>query len=248
MCAVLGWDPSKATTVETGKSRATELDIVQYLSVCGFTREQIDEFYERYRLAFEPFGFRLPENLRTLALAESTAIKITSFDLATVPGLLQTEDYARALIEQGNLERADQIEHQVRARMDRQVILRRACRPDCTFYVHEDVLLRCVGSDQIMAAQVTRLMFHTHVLRIVPECVYQAAYKLLEYEKDKPVVYLDSDLVQVFAQDPRAIARCKLVFERLDEVALDESESRALLMQYVRWYDQQRDPLAEEQP
>ncbi len=174
-------------------------------------------------------------NLRTLALAESTAKTIISYDARTVPGLVQTPEYADALYRLGGFVAEERIPMIVQFRMDRQAILRRHDRPDCLFYVHELALRQQVGSDRIMEDQYARLLFNTHVIRIVPEDVVipSSGCVLWEYEKAAPVAFGETDLAKVFVQDSGAIARTRLLFNHLEEVALSEEQSRSRLAEYV---------------
>lgn len=234
----LGWDQSKVSNVENGKARASEIDIVQYLTVCGQDREYIEGFLARYRNAFDTYFVQVPTELRTMVLAESSADKITSFSLATIPGLLQTEGYARELYRQGGFLTEEQVEASTRFRMERQAILRRHDRPECTFYVHENALRLRFGSEQLVVEQIRRLLFRTHVLRIVPEScglagVLAANHVLWEYDKAASVVFTESEMAKVFVQDPAAITRCKSIFERLDAVAMSEGQSRSLLANFA---------------
>jgi hypothetical protein len=230
---MLGWDPGKVSNIEHGKVRASEIDIVQYLGRCGRPQSFIEDFLNRYRSAFNPYFVQVPDNLRTMAMAESTADKITSFDMTSLPGLVQSEDYASALFE-ARLAAPDVIERNVRFRIERQAILRRPNRPHCIFYIHEHALRLKVGNDEVMEDQLMRLLFHTHVIRVVPAAsgvsgVFSANYVLWEYEKRNSTAYTESDLAQVFVQDLAGIKHCKSIFARLDALALDEEQSRSMV-------------------
>ncbi|MDX8033554.1 DUF5753 domain-containing protein [Lentzea sp. BCCO 10_0856] len=231
---MLGWDPGKVSNIEHGKVRATEIDIVHYLGRCGRNQAFVEDFLKRYRSAFDHYFVQVPTNLRTMALAESTADKITSYDMVTIPGLLQSEEYARTLYEARGVLTSDLIEAAVRFRMERQAIMRRHDRPDCVFYVHENALRLKVGSDELMEDQLMRLLFHTHVIRIVPAVsgpagVHMANYVLWEYEKRGSVAYTHSDIAKVFVQDDVGVKRCKSIFARLDALALSEEQSRTMV-------------------
>ncbi len=78
----LGWDPSKVSNIEHGKARPSEIDLVQYLTMCGKDIDFFEDFKRRYRNAFEEYIVQVPGNLRTAAMAESTATTITSYDVA----------------------------------------------------------------------------------------------------------------------------------------------------------------------
>ncbi|MGZ3142454.1 helix-turn-helix domain-containing protein [Lentzea chajnantorensis] len=231
---MLGWDPAKVSNIEHGKVRASEIDIVQYLGRCGRSLEFIEGFLDRYRRAFDQYFVQVPTNLRTLSMAESSADKITSYNLTAIPGLLQTEEYATALFEICGNATPDEIKAFVRFRMDRQAILRRPNRPPCTFYIHENALRITVGSAEVMEDQLMRLLFHTHSIRIVPAAmgmagILMAPYVLWEYEKRSSVAYTESDLAMVFVQDLAGVKQCKSLFKRLDGLALSEEQSRTMV-------------------
>jgi hypothetical protein len=231
----LGWDPSKVSNIEHGKARASEIDLVQILTACGKDIDFFEEFRSRYQNAFEEYVLQVPDNLRTVAMAESTAKTITTYSTQAVPGLVQTPEYADAFYRLGGFIPEERIAPNVQLRMDRQAILRRHDRPTCVFYVHEIALQQRIGDDRIMKDQYARLNHNTHVLRIVPQDVVVPSYGcvLWEFEKSMPVAYSETDLVQVFVQDPGAIARTRLLFDHLDEVALDAGQSRRRLAEYV---------------
>jgi hypothetical protein len=231
---MLGWDPGKVSNIEHGKVRATEIDIIQYLGRCGRPQKYIEDFLDRYRSAFDHYFVQVPTNLRTVTMAESSADKIISYSMANMPGLAQTAEYAAALFQERGLTTPEVIERNVRFRMERQAILLRANRPPCIFYIHEYALRLKVGSDQIMEEQLMRLLFHTHVIRIVPAAsgaagLLRAEYMLWEYEKRSSVAYTESDLAQVFVQDLAGVKQCKAIFASLDALALDEEQSRAMV-------------------
>ncbi len=231
----LGWDPSKISNIEHGKVRASEIDLVQILTACGKDIDYFENFRRRYQHAFEEYVLQVPDNLRTVAMAESTATKITSYSTQSVPGLVQTTEYTDAFYRLGGFMSEERIEANLRFRTDRQAILRRHDRPDCLFYIHEIALQQRVGDDRIMKDQYARLSFDTHVVRIVPRDLVVPSYGcvLWEFEKSKPVAFSETDVAQVFVQDPGAIARTRLLFDYLAEVALDAEQSRRKLKEYI---------------
>jgi hypothetical protein len=86
-----------------------------------------------------------------------------------------------------------------------------------------------------MDDQYARLLFSAHFIRIVPANapVIATNCTLWEFEKAMPVAFIEGDLVNVFVQDPGAIVRARLLFDRLAEVALDAEQSRMKLAEYV---------------
>jgi hypothetical protein len=231
----LGWDPSKMSTIEHGKARASEIDLIQYLSMCGKDIDFVIEFKRRYQYAFEEYVVQVSGNLRTVAMAEATATDIISYDTHTLPGLVQTPEYADGIYRMTGMVTEERIPTLVQFRIDRQAVLQRHNRPTCLFYIHEHALQLQVGDSRIMEDQYHRLLFATHTIRIVPANAPMAASScvLWEFDKARSVVYSETNLAKVFVQDPGAIARTRLLFDRLDAVALSAEQSRSKLADYA---------------
>ncbi|WP_394621090.1 helix-turn-helix domain-containing protein [Lentzea sp. JNUCC 0626] len=237
MAAKLGWDPSKVSTIENGKVRPTEIDLAQYLAVCGKGLDYLNDFANRYRHAFDLYFVQVPDNLRTLAMVEAMATKIFAYEVVAVPGLLQTEAYARAMFLETALEALDEVERFVALRMERQSIWQRPYRPASVFFIHELALRLRIGDPKVMEDQYLRLLFNAHVVRIVPAnavgLAMQSKRTLFEFGKAAPVIYGETDVAKVFAQEAAAVATARKLFERLDAVALDEEQSRNMLAAYA---------------
>jgi hypothetical protein len=231
----LGWDPSKVSTIEHGSYRASEIDLVQYLTMCGKDIDFFEDFKRRWRNAFDEYIVQVSDNLRTLAMTEATAKTIMRYDTQSIPGLIQTPEYADGVYRMAGFVAEERIPELVQSRIDRQAILRRHNRPTCLFYIHEHALQTRVGNDVIMEDQYVRLLFSAHLVRIVPADapVMASSCTLWEFNKSMPVAFVDTDLVKVFVQDPGAIVRSRLLFDRLAEVALDAEQSRSKLAEYV---------------
>lgn len=231
----LGWDPSKVSTLENGKYRPSEIDLVQYLSMLGKDIDFFEDFKRRFRYAFEEYIVQVSDNLRTLAMAEATATTIMRYDPQSVSGLIQTPEYAHGVYQLSGFVTEERIPALVQSRIDRQSILKRHNKPSCLFYIHERALQVRVGDDQVMEDQYLQLLFYAPLVRIVPADapVFASSCTLWEFEKAMPVAFIDTDLAKVFVQDPAAIIRARLLFDRLAEVALGEEQSRSKLAEYV---------------
>ncbi|MDX8053103.1 helix-turn-helix transcriptional regulator [Lentzea sp. BCCO 10_0798] len=231
----LGWDPSKVSTVENGRARASEVDLIQYLSMCGKDIDYINDFRRRYQYAFDEYRVQVSDNLRTMVLAESTAITVMSYDALTMPGLTQSPEYADAIYRMTGLVTEERIPNLVQYRIERQAILRRHDRPTCVFFIHEHALELQVGNAEVMEDQYARLLFNTHIIRIVPKDapIVASSFVLWEFEKARSLVFSETIHANVFVEDPGAIARTRLIFDRLDQLALSAEQSRSRLAEYV---------------
>jgi hypothetical protein len=87
------------------------------------------------------------------------ATKITGWDNGAVPGLQQTEDYARALVKARRPhDDEESIERTVRGRMERQASLVRPNPPKLTHIIHEGALRHVIGGSEVMADQLDKLI------------------------------------------------------------------------------------------
>lgn len=247
----LGWSPTKVSRVEVGARPVTQADVAIYLASCGVPRDEMDPIVDLAGEAghdhrLKSHGEKLPDELRTLIFYETTAAAIDSFELIVVPGLLQTEEYTRALLLENGMYAGESIEFRVRARMDRQSLLRGSKPPQCLFYIHENVLRAPIGSNQIMHEQLLQLVFLSSrpqcTIRVVPVAaggrgLAQAPFRMMRYVQNDPVVYSEQDVVSLFLDRKQHTDHYRDVLNRLDRAALDEGESRRLLVALASEFD-----------
>ncbi|RZS29528.1 putative transcriptional regulator [Herbihabitans rhizosphaerae] len=250
----LSWSPTKVSNMERGKRGVSEADASMYLAVCrapGVDIEDVRKFFkatEGYWVRSHPE--QLSDELRGLIAMETTATAIHSLESLVLPGLLQTEDYIRALITEGGFTRKERIEKLVRARKDRQVLFRRYQPPMLSFFVHERVLFMPVGGATTMNEQLLHLVLTSSQpnvsIRIVPAKVSVMAdsagpFTLQDYSLPRSLVYVESLTASLFIDNKRAVAEHRNALQRLDSVALDRDESRSWLADLANEYDRQRE-------
>ncbi|MEU7480317.1 Scr1 family TA system antitoxin-like transcriptional regulator [Lentzea sp. NPDC042327] len=161
-----------------------------------------------------------------VVLAAAGATRITCFSGVTIPVLLRTECYSKALTAALGLAPTPEL-------------LRDGVLPHCVFFIHEYALRTVVGGNRLMEDQVLHLLFHAPSIRVVPASAGGAAaigtdVALIQYAHEPPLVYLAN---WVTASDTATVERCVCAFRRLHDVALDNERSRDLLMEYVAVYD-----------
>jgi transcriptional regulator with XRE-family HTH domain len=251
----LGWSTTKVSRVETGARIISEVDIAIYLASCGVPRLEMDGILDLAREAsydhrLKSHGEKLPDELRTLIFHETTAAEIDSYESVFVPGLLQTEDYARALFQEIDQFQGDSIEFRVRARMERQGLLRRSDPPHCAFFVHENVLRTPIGSNRIMHEQLLQLVFLSSwrhcSIRVIPASagargLVHASFWIMRYAEHDPVAYAEQEAVSLFLDRRIHTDEYQKVLNRLDPVALDEEQSRRVLAALASDFDRAED-------
>ena len=107
---------------------------------------------------WQPYGDVLPQWFRTYVDLESAATLIRTYEGQFIPGLLQTDDYMRAVIHDPHLESSEEVGRRVRLRMARQTLLTREHPPRLWAVVDEAALRRPVGGREVMRGQVERLI------------------------------------------------------------------------------------------
>lgn len=246
----LGWSPSKVSRIESGQIGVSERDATIYLAVCGVLKDELTELLDLVNAGsstswLQQFGNQVPDEMRTLIHHEATARTIASYEPTLVPGLLQTEGYARALIRHAGFITEDKIGHAIDARMARQEVMRRPNPPDCVFFLHEFGLRSQVGSNKIMHEQMLQLVFLTsrpqHQIRVLPAAEPQGAwggmFLRMDFAHHNPMVFVETPTSGLFLEKPGEVAFYRQALSRLDRAALDEGQSRQLLMQLASDFD-----------
>ncbi|MEU5944992.1 DUF5753 domain-containing protein [Micromonospora sp. NPDC047465] len=98
-----------------------------------------------------------PPWLREWISVEAEATLIRWFEPSLIPGLLQTEAYARAVLTGGGMLREVEVEQRVTSRLSRQAVLTREAPPEVVFVMDELVLRRQIGDRKVMAEQFAHL-------------------------------------------------------------------------------------------
>lgn len=178
-----GWEirasGSKISRMELGKVGFKERDVADLLTLYGvFDDQERSALLTLARQANRPgwwhtYGDLLPSWFESYLGLESAAGLIRTYELQFVPGLLQTPDYARAVImlEYRGAPRGE-IERRVELRLARQQVLRRDNPPQLWAVVDEAVLRRPIGGPEVMRAQIEALLAATTLpnvrLQVVP--------------------------------------------------------------------------------
>jgi transcriptional regulator with XRE-family HTH domain len=177
---------------------------------------------------------------------EADATTVREFTVSTVPGLLQTADYARALFSTSLRSRSSAVlERDVTVRLIRQERLASTTRPlELLTVIDEGVLRRMPGSPTVKCAQLTHLIevseLDTVTMQILPTAVtdhpaYDGAFTVLSFEGlgEPDMGYAENPMGCTHIENEEHVRRARLVFDRLRSVALRPAESVALIEQVV---------------
>jgi transcriptional regulator with XRE-family HTH domain len=159
----LVWSTSKVVRIEQGTVPVTPTDVRAMLHLYGVTHEsRIAELVDLAKDAREDKGWGTFSDVLSSAGIElfgyeSSAKVIYKYEPSVIPGLFQTQDYARALLKAlGNSE--DQLERRLEVRAQRQRLLDRPDRPEFNFILGEAAISRPVGGEDVMREQIAHLL------------------------------------------------------------------------------------------
>ena len=243
---------SKISRMETGRVGLKPRDVEDLLTLYGVTSEpQRDKVVALARRSRSPEWWAkyhdiLPDWFETYLGLESAATSIRSFEMQFVPGLFQTEDYARAVTNLGHQTApADAIERRVGLRLKRQELLARAQPPKIWAVMDEAVLRRPVGGTPVMRGQLRHLAEASWManvtLQVVPfdrggHAGASGSFSILRFEeRDLPdVVYIEQLTSAVYLDQRSDVEHYLEVVDQLSGEALTPDESRAFIQQVAK--------------
>jgi hypothetical protein len=239
------WSPSKIIRIEAGSVGVSANDMRALLRLYNVTEpKRVDELLTLARLARERLTtYRdAPPKLLQFIDYEAAAAIIRGFQPLVIPGLLQTEEYARAVI-QAVLPKASktQVEALVTVRMRRQEILTRPDPVELLAVVDEGVIRRQVGGDGAMRRQVKHLVAMADRKNVTVEVVrfsagvhpgVQGPFVIFEFPdaEDDDVLFLESSRGDLIVRDePDEIAAYAERFNALRRLSPGRKGSLAFL-------------------
>ena len=238
------WSESKLYRIERAAHGVSVSDARLLLDLYGVTGNQADEVLDLVRGAKERGWWHnyadLPEPLTTFVALEQDAASIADYSSELVPGLLQTADYARA-IRRAYLHHDDEeTERWLAVRAKRQA---RLTGPDPVTYwvvLNEAVLLRSVGSKEVMNDQLRHLIELSDLSNVTIQVLPFAAgahpamdgsFTIFWFadEAAPPIVYTEHPTSILYLERSSDTERYSLVFDHLRARALDPDRSTSMI-------------------
>jgi transcriptional regulator with XRE-family HTH domain len=251
VAAEMDWSLSKVIRIETGAVSVSVNDVRALLNLYSIVdKARVAEIIELARVARQrPWWYAYRDHYSAGFLSyldlEAGAAVLKFFQPAIIPGLLQTEDYARAAIYATAFaaQADDRIDIDVEVRLHRQrTIFDQPNPPQVTVVLDEAALRRSLGGPDIMRAQLNHLLQTRHrlsnvALRLLPFSVPVVAgtygqFIILEFEdeEDQPAVYLEGvENATMLRAEHRISDPYVQLFDRLHAAALDEDGSIAFI-------------------
>lgn len=252
---------SKVSRLETGQGIPKARDVRDLLDRYGVTDQAHRDRMIRWVrdgqrqgwwhdfsdvLAPDPEDPLLPDNLSRFVALEQDASEVRSFENSIVPGLLQTEDYARAVL--STLSTRGPADRLVELRMRRQ---ERLYADDDPLKIHmlldEGVLHRPVGGEQVLQGQLKRLLADSQrpniTIQVLPfsvgvHCSVDGSFVVLAFpdSDDNDLVYVEGHLGDIYLEKVQDVDVYEHMFDSLVDMCMTAEQSIALITKSLRDY------------
>lgn len=245
----LGWSAPTLCRIENGARDTTTEEVAALLVVYKITGARRDHLVQLARTIdqsgwWETSAGGLPGQLTALCAFEAEATKITTVGVILIPGLLQTAEYARAVMETGGVP-DDAIDDWVAIRLGRQGILSLRNPPALEAIIDEYALRRPMAEPSGMADQLrhlVRMAAKPHVtLRVLRNPRHPAvsgSFVTLDFPPPaQPFVHLEHFESSLFLDEPDEVRSFRALTDSLVEMALDAGSSQEFLAHLARWYE-----------
>jgi transcriptional regulator with XRE-family HTH domain len=225
-------DKATVSRVENGFTMPDEAFAV----ACDTAFPEMGGWFWRFWKDSRGWGSAFTPALREFADYEAEALTLRTFEHSVIPGLLQTDNYAREVLSRHPHVTPDQVTERVAARLKRQEILDRDDPAVFWVLIDERILYREIGSPKVMADQLERLMDLARRPSITVQLVpgkgahigMMGAFILAE-TPDANVVYLDHFADGMTTDSPAIVATVSTRFDVLRTEALRGSESLEII-------------------
>ena len=242
---------SKISRVETGRVSVSPRDVRDMLELYGVPADQRESLVQlardsRQKGWWHAYSDTMQPQMATYIGLESAASEIRIYEVSLIPGLLQTEDYARAVIRAGMVNSpAEDIERRVSLLMARQPAVVRDDPPKVWAVLDEAALRRRVGGSGLMRLQLEHLLAQAALPNVAVQVIPFAGgahpamgrpFIILVFPErvDTDVVYLEDLTSALYLEDVAEVDRYNVFFNHLRATALSFDDSAALITSVLK--------------
>jgi transcriptional regulator with XRE-family HTH domain len=249
------WSAAKLSRIETRVHHVKPKEAEQLLDLYGVTEATTREALMRLAATSKEqgwwvsFGSELPDEVRPLLSIESGLVAFRDFQPQLVHGLLQTPDYARAVMNAVSpaTHSPEELERRVAARMIRQHVLRKETPPSLHFIIDQSVLERVVGTPTIMRDQLRKLLELASnpavTIQVLPRDVggspgLEGPFAILTLPHPIPDIgFTEGPAGMFYLEDREHVRMYTLRFGILTELALSRADSMSMIAEMMKTYD-----------
>ncbi|WP_019631522.1 helix-turn-helix domain-containing protein [Actinomadura atramentaria] len=243
--ALLGWDGGKLSRIETAKVRVTVGEVMEICEEYKIEGEQRANLIQLARDArkqgwWQPYQGVLKPGFSDYLAFEAEAQQYRSYEVQLIPGLLQCESYARAVLRTSTeLRTTEEVERAVEARVARQKRLTDAADQLQVFQIIEEgALHRLIGGAETMREQHEHLldlsMLPNVSIQVIPfraasYMAFDGPFVLFNFDGYPDILYVEHFGGCQYYEKLAETAHGRVVYEHLQATALNTSDSAALI-------------------
>ncbi|GAA5176851.1 helix-turn-helix transcriptional regulator [Rugosimonospora acidiphila] len=234
---------SKISRIETGHTGVTPRDVRDMLEVYGIDGVTAEDLVQVARDARQKGWWHLYGTVLTGAYVglEAAASSIHSYEVQVIPGLLQTQNYARVMIRTGRPEMSDSdVDRRVHVRMARQSLLVQDDPLDLWVVLDETMFHRLVGGSTVMREQFDHVVDSAAqpnvTVQVLPfssgaHVAMEGSFTILGYDEqaDPDVVFAENAAGGLFLEKDEELQRYQYIFDHLRASAMPPDESIAYI-------------------
>jgi len=245
----LGWAAGKLSMIENAETQKVKSDdLDKMLDLYQVTdpgkREalhalakdaKVRGWWSKYKEVFGP---------QSLPDFEAEASAIRTFEGLVIPGLLQTPDYARSVVQGGRYTSAEEVERRVKARMERRDILTRFKPASLRAVVDEAALHRVVGSSEVMSDQLRHLLHMAELpnidFQVLPfsagaHAALTVPFSILNFPDplDAPIVFVDTASGGLFLEESDEVETHSVTFGDVQGSAMSSAQSARVITEVL---------------
>jgi transcriptional regulator with XRE-family HTH domain len=245
----MDWSLSKMIRIENAQNSISINDLRALLRLYEITdRDKTAELVTLARAArkqgwWGSYGKVAPKELLALIEYESAASSIRQFETTFIPGILQTKEYARAVLR--NFYADEPAAEMVELRTRREDLLRRDGAPQYFFILDEPVIERLAGGPAVMRSQLQRLIDATELPNVTIQVVPLSAglhpgvggpFELIQFPEtaDSDVVFFETRDRDIISDDPKDTRVSLKAFERIEKLSLSPDDSVARINEIIK--------------
>jgi transcriptional regulator with XRE-family HTH domain len=231
---VIGGSPSKISRIETGCTGMQVEDVATLLGYYQVPAAKRDELLELLKRGEQKGWWErqagLPRLWRALINFENKATRIQNYQPLIVPGLLQTAEYSRAIIQGADPTLSDaELDNLVASRMARQALLTRSNAPQYLAIIYESALRIPVGAPGVMARQLRQLLTLAERPNITVRTVLtnagahaglRGSFLILEFDEEPSLVHVENHDTGLFLEEENDLTCYQLALRNILNVSL----------------------------
>ncbi|NHD19445.1 MULTISPECIES: helix-turn-helix transcriptional regulator [unclassified Actinopolyspora] len=242
----LGLSHSAISRWETGARSPETEDVASVLAVTGASSADRSELLEMARGTNDPQWLSVQSGDRERQMAallefERDSSHITDVSPLLIPGLLQTADYARAIMIAGEVPPSE-VETRVAVRVGRRETLTRRNPAQLLALVGEAAIRQQIGGRETVVDQLNHLLNVAEMpnvdLRVVPASAgwtpaLEGPFVLIDFDNDTPIVHLENRRAALFFHESADVDAYRSAVDKVKQVAMTPADSTALIANVI---------------